>query len=69
MDKPLQFSYTEKGMTTVPGKKGDFVSVNELLGVINELINEKTRILEKYTDTDDKSPEWKKTQKKCMKSK
>ena len=60
MDKPLQFSYTEKGMNAVPGKKGDFVSVNEMLGFINEFINEKDRLLSNYKDVNEDSPEWQK---------
>lgn len=58
MDKPLQFKYTKDGMLAVPGKSGDFISVNEMLGILNELINEKVRVLENYKDTDENSPEW-----------
>lgn len=59
MDKPLQFKYTKDGMLTIPGKNGEFISVNEMLGILTELINEKVRILDNYKDTDENSPEWK----------
>lgn len=63
MNKVLKFSYTKDGMITVPGQRGDFVSVNEMIGVLSECINEKTRILENYKDVDESSQDWKGKQK------
>lgn len=66
MDKPLQFKYTKDGMVTVPGTKAEFVSVNEMLGFINELVNEKTRMLENYTEVDENSDVWIRRQKAVL---
>lgn len=65
MNKLLKFRYTKDGMLTNPENRlsmndngNEFVSVNELHGVLSELISEKNRMLENYKDTNENSPEW-----------
>lgn len=68
MNKLLKFRYTKDGMLVTPERVSnsygytEFVSVNELLGVLNEAIIEKLRVLENYQDlTEDDT--WRKSKK------
>ena len=68
MNKLLKFKYTKEGMLVNPEKVtncdgyAEFVSVTELLGVLNEFINEKLRVLENYQNlTEDDA--WRKEKK------
>ena len=68
MNKLLKFKYTKDGMIVNPERAlntdgyAEFVSVNELLGVLNEFINEKLRVLENYQNlTEDDA--WRKERK------
>lgn len=68
MNKLLKFRYTKEGMLTNPTNRisddaNEFVSVNELHGVLSELINEKLRMLEGYKDLTENSEAWKFKQK------
>lgn len=67
MTKLLKFKFTKDGMITNPSNRintdetNEFVSVNELHGVLSELINEKMRMLENYRNEDEGSTdEWRK---------
>lgn len=67
MTKLLKFKFTKDGMITNPSNRintdeaNEFVSVNELHGVLSELINEKMRMLENYRNEDESSTdEWRK---------
>ena len=69
MTKLLKFKHTNDGMLANPNNRAnfddcnDFISVNELHGVLSELINEKLRMLENYNDLTENSEAWKFKQK------
>lgn len=71
-NKLLKFRFTKDGMITNPSNRinmddiNEFVSVNELHGVLSELINEKMRILDNYKDVNNESDYWRKESKAVL---
>lgn len=69
-DKVMTFKHTKDGMLTVENRRGEFLLKNEMLGVFNEMIGEKERVLANYSSEDDtrKNEEWFKLTKKKYES-
>lgn len=58
--KLTTFVHTEKGMLTSESRRGDYILRNEMLGVLNEEICGKQRVLTGYSDESDprKNDDW-----------
>jgi hypothetical protein len=66
MNKLIKFKVTKNGILATFENDGEFISINEMIGVLDELINGKSRVLENYADVDEESAEWQKKAKAVL---